>query len=333
MNPTIKYLLWLNLGVIALLVFIYPHLMISPGSLIKGHAILERDCFACHTPLFGASEGKCVACHKVKDIGMTTSKGVPLTEKKTKVPFHQKLLGQDCVACHSDHAGIAKFRVSGRFSHQLLEETTRSQCTICHQRPGDSLHRQASERCNQCHGMNKWKPAQFNHDLLSLDQRGQCANCHKTKAPADTLHRQAGEKCALCHTVTKWKPASFDHNKYFTFDRDHNVKCAICHPGEDFKKYTCYGCHEHSVAKVRKKHVKEGINDYERCVLCHRNADEHAAKDLWRSGRWRDGLSGVPANLNEGDAGFPGQTYGGSGGNDEGRRRDHKKHRDHDDDD
>ncbi|NGZ27846.1 MAG: class III cytochrome C family protein, partial [Magnetococcales bacterium] len=184
--------------------------------------------------------------------------------------------------CHSDHAGIAKYRVSGRFSHQLLQETTRSQCTTCHRRPDDPFHRQASQQCTQCHGMDKWKPATFNHE------------------------------------------------KYFSFDRDHNVKCAVCHPGEDYKKYTCYGCHEHSVAKVRKKHVKEGINDYERCVLCHRNADEHAAKDLWRSGRWRDGLSGVPAHLQEGDSGFSGQSYG---GRDDEKRRGHKKHKDHDDDD
>jgi hypothetical protein len=43
----------------------------------------------------------------------------------------------------------------------------------------------------------------------------------------------------------------------------------------DYSAYTCYGCHEHSQEKIRRKHIKEGIRDYANCVECHRNADEH----------------------------------------------------------
>ncbi|WP_193771113.1 cytochrome c3 family protein [Candidatus Magnetaquicoccus inordinatus] len=245
MKRTTTILLWINLGVLVVLVLVYPHLMISPGALLKGHAELESDCFACHAPLFGISDGKCVSCHKVHAIGVTTTKNIPLSEKKSKIPFHQKLLGEDCVACHSDHAGVAKFRVKGRFSHQLLEEKTRMQCISCHQRPNDQIHRPLSAQCDRC------------------------------------------------HSFRNWQTATFEHDKYFSFDKDHHVQCAVCHTGEDYKKYTCYGCHKHSTEKIRKKHLKKGINDYERCVLCHRNANEHDAKELWRSGRWREGLSGA----------------------------------------
>lgn len=96
--------------------------------------------------------------------------------------------------------------------------------------------------------------------------------------------------CGQCHTVTQWKPASFDHKKYFDFDKDHNVKCVLCHPGNNFKNTTCYECHEHSPQKIRSEHLEEGIRDYERCALCHRNANEDDAERLWKSGRWRDNL-------------------------------------------
>jgi hypothetical protein len=241
MHRPVKYLLWITLAIVTSLVFILPDTMIAPGRLLPGHSALERDCFACHTPFLGSPSEGCLACHKAASIGVTTSKGVPLTVRKTRVPFHQKLLNQDCVACHSDHSGVATYRVTGRFSHQLLDDMTRGQCIACHPRPVDDLHRQVSDTCSQC------------------------------------------------HTLERWKPATFEHEKLFALDRDHNVKCVTCHSRNNYKAYTCYGCHEHSVKKVRKEHLEEGIREFDRCVLCHRNADEDDAKRIWRSGRWRDG--------------------------------------------
>ena len=67
-----------NLVVLVALVFVFPHLMVSPGPLIKGHAALATDCFACHAPLRGASTERCVACHALPDIGLRTTQGVPI---------------------------------------------------------------------------------------------------------------------------------------------------------------------------------------------------------------------------------------------------------------
>lgn len=331
MRGIAKLVLALNLTAIAVLAFAFPHLMVSPGGLTDGHRASETDCFACHDIFLGASSEKCGTCHKVADIGVLTTKGIPVVDKKTKVPFHQKLVEQDCVACHSDHAGMAVYRIRQRFSHGLVDAPTREQCVACHQRPTDALHRQVSDNCAQCHVVEKWKPAKFKHDMLAAADREQCVSCHKAKVPADMLHRQVSDRCGQCHgtdkwkparfehallTVAerekcfschrdklpvdrlhrqvsdrcgqchgtdKWKPATFDHRKYFVFDRDHDVKCSVCHPTDDYKQYTCYGCHEHTPGKIREEHREEGIRDYENCVACHRSADEEEAERAWES--------------------------------------------------
>ena len=75
-RPWIMLLVAANLAVIMALAFIYPHLMVSPGPLVPAHAQLATDCFACHTPLRGASADRCVTCHAVADIGVRSTTGV-----------------------------------------------------------------------------------------------------------------------------------------------------------------------------------------------------------------------------------------------------------------
>jgi hypothetical protein len=68
--------------------------------------------------------------------------------------------------------------------------------------------------------------------------------------------------------------ATFNHDKLFRLDSDHNARCITCHEGSDYRRYTCYGCHEHTPDNIRREHVEEGIRDYSNCVKCHRSADE-----------------------------------------------------------
>ena len=238
MSRIVKLVLAANLIALAVLVFVYPHLMVGPGKLIPGHKQLEADCFACHTPLLGAASERCAACHKPTEIGRLTTKGLPIAKPLTATPFHQKLVSQDCVACHSDHAGVKRFRQQGRFNHALLAKGTREQCQNCHKSPSDALHQQITGNCSQCHAQEKWVPA------------------------------------------------TFDHDKYFTLDRDHNTRCVTCHVRNDYSRYTCYGCHEHSLSSIRREHVEEGIRNFDNCVECHRSADEH---DIRGGGGERDG--------------------------------------------
>lgn len=266
-----------NLLVLVALTFVYPNLMVSPGPLIPGHAALATDCFACHAPLRGASAERCIACHAVADIGMRTTEGAPVQSATTrratplKISFHQELTEQDCVACHSDHAGPRLNRRSRKpFSHALLRATTRKNCESCHVAPNNDMHQSLRVGCSQCHQTEGWKPASFDHATLPQADLNRCESCHE--APTDTVHRQIESGCAQCHSPKAWKPATFEHDKLFRLDKDHNASCVTCHVGDDYSKYTCYGCHEHTLANVRREHVGEGIRNFENCVECHRSA-------------------------------------------------------------
>ncbi len=227
MSRLIKVILAVNLSVLAMLVFVYPQLMVGPGKLIPGHKALESDCFACHAPFTGAASERCVTCHKAAEIGRLSTTGQAIAKPLTSTPFHQKLINKDCVACHSDHAGVKRYLQQGRFNHALLQKVAREQCRDCH------------------------------------------------APPADTLHQQISGNCSQCHSQDKWSPATFAHGTYFALDRDHNTRCVTCHLLNDYKRYTCYGCHEHSATSIRREHVEEGIRDFDNCVACHRSADKH----------------------------------------------------------
>jgi hypothetical protein len=207
------------------LVFVYPHLMVSPGALVPSHSELAKDCFACHAPWRGAAAERCEACHALPDIGRRTTKGLPLAPPRAMISFHQELMTHDCVSCHDDHAGPK---------------------------------------------LTKGPRKPFSHALLRPESRDRCEGCHE--APSDGPHPKVSGQCQQCHTIKGWKPASFEHGKYFQLDRDHDVACATCHEGNDYKRYSCYGCHEHTPAKVRAEHEEEGISGIENCVQCHRSS-------------------------------------------------------------
>lgn len=204
----------------------YPHAMISPGDLIPAHAALQEDCFACHTPFRGATADRCIACHAVADIGRRTSKGVPITARARRPAFHQALVEQNCLACHSDH-------------------------------PAPALTRRP--------------PKPFDHGLLAATMRGACQSCHRP--PADAQHRGSNLPCAQCHKTSGWTPSSFDHRRYFPLGGDHAVACVTCHVGGDYRRYSCFGCHEHERGRMIAKHREEGIANIDNCVRCHRDGD------------------------------------------------------------
>ena len=228
MSRTLKIILLINLLALAVLTFAYPHLMVGPGKLIPGHKQLDADCFACHSGFTGVDSPKCLSCHKAVDIGRLSTKGAPVAKPRTSIPFHQELVSQDCVACHSDHAGVKRYHQNGYFDHALLKKETNALCQSCHKSPGDALHKQITGNCGQCHSQKKWTPATFEHD------------------------------------------------KYFALDSDHNATCVTCHVMNDYQRYTCYGCHEHTPANIRRKHLEEGIPKFDDCVECHRSgSNEH----------------------------------------------------------
>ncbi|MEJ2620385.1 MAG: cytochrome c3 family protein [Candidatus Thiodiazotropha sp.] len=171
----------LNLVVLVTLVITMPHLMITPGKPIQAHREFADDCFACHTPFIGSQPEKCMACHKVSEIGIKTTKGLSIGGEKKSVAFHQNLVEEECVACHSDHNGVMAFRPISSFSHELVEVNVREQCNGCHSNPDDNLHRKIEGNCSQCHNIDAWQPATFDHDdYFRFDHHhdAECKACH-----------------------------------------------------------------------------------------------------------------------------------------------------------
>ena len=229
-----------NLAVLVALVFVYPHLMVAPGALAAGHAELTTDCFACHTPLRGAKAERCLACHRLPDIGLRTTKGAAIVSAKpVKLSFHQALNDQNRMACHSDHAGPKLTQRSRKpFSHAMLLAASQDQCEACH------------------------------------------------AAPSSDFHQALRTGCGSCHKADAWKPATFDHATFFPLDKDHKATCVTCHAGNSYKQYTCYGCHEHTPAKMMAKHREEGVvESLDNCVRCHRSASGDGEGDRTREGR------------------------------------------------
>jgi len=207
--------------------FLWPHDMVSPGNLRPAHAALEKDCFACHTAFRGVSSDRCVACHKVANIGLRTTRGVPIVRERQVPAFHQGLIEKNCLACHSDHP-----------APRLTEES----------------------------------PKKFDHALLTRALRDKCQSCHR--APQDAQHRGIALPCAQCHQPAGWKPATFDHSRYFLLDGPHRTACITCHAGQNYQRYTCYGCHEHTPSRIKAEHEEEGIRNFSDCARCHRSASE-----------------------------------------------------------
>ena len=204
-----------NLAVLVVLVFAYPHLMVSPGPLLPGHAELTTDCFACHAPLRGAASARCVECHALPDIGLRSTQGVALPQHGLKTSFHQELVEQDCIASHSDHLGPRSTQRSRKpFSHALLRPAVQDRCDSCHQSPTDTLHRKISGKGKQCYSTQQWKPATFDHArlfVLDHDHNADCVTCHQyttTAATPATATKSTRRPASVASTRRKAFPPS-----------------------------------------------------------------------------------------------------------------------------
>jgi|JI8StandDraft_1071087.scaffolds.fasta_scaffold146384_1 hypothetical protein len=266
-----KILIIIGLIFILAVVFVYPHLMISPGKLNTVHNEINRNCTACHQPFLGIPSKNCISCHSIDRIGKDTS-GKTINEK---VLFHKELQTQNCLSCHTEHKGINGDLTDKPFNHSLLLNNNSNNCVSCHPSPTDGLHQNVSNTsCSSCHSTQNWKTDQFNHNLLSDQILNKCVSCHAS--PKDSYHSNVNsQNCKECHSTKAWKPSTFDHNKYFVFDKHHKNTCTDCHVTQDYKKYTCTSCHEHNSAELKAEHNEEGIYNISNCVECHKSGNEH----------------------------------------------------------
>ncbi|MCX6290187.1 MAG: class III cytochrome C family protein [Bacteroidetes bacterium] len=252
----------------------FPHAMLNPGELVKGHQDLNQKCLACHNPFWGIATDKCIACHTLSEIGKDTIDFKDSLSKRNKILFHQNLSNTECTLCHTDHKGIKPDVSLSNFSHDLLSGGDASKCNSCHPSPSDNLHKQVSASCNNCHNTKGWKSSViFNHDMIQGTDTNNCSACHQK--PNDSYHNALKDNCNKCHGTDKWIPSTFDHSSCFQLDQNHNATCVTCHTNNNFSAYTCYGCHEHSENNTAGKHIEHGIGNFSNCVSCHKSGNEH----------------------------------------------------------
>jgi len=271
MKPLFVFLLCVI--ILAALALAFPHVMLNPGPLLKGHEKLKTSCMSCHEPFGGTTSARCITCHKPGDIGIRTVAGERIPADSGKTNVHKALAGKSCTGCHSDHKG-AKATALRTFRHLDLPPEIRRKCIDCHRerKPEDEIHRSLSSGCAQCHTTERWKPATFDHRNFNPSSGKQCITCHKEEKPNDALHKEYLAACGSCHSTSRWKPATFNHNRYFRLDGDHRASCRTCHTDPaNYKTYTCYNCHEHSAANIAAEHREEGIYRYDNCMKCHRS--------------------------------------------------------------
>jgi hypothetical protein len=255
-------------------------------------------CADCHQEDVAAfSLDTCNSCHRQTDLGFMTAHtlsfgsacldchdgvdrfGKNFEHNAFSFKITGKHIGVACVQCHINARGLSDFPV------------TLQDCHSCHFNDDPHEGRFGAD-CSQCHTADGWTPATFDHNLSAFKLEGKhaevaCESCHVNQqfkgTPTDcySCHQQDDEHngqngmdCAVCHATSAWTPAEFNGQHTFPLNHGDGATCATCHPA-GFTTYTCYGCHEHNEGEVRSEHLEEGIGDFQNCMECHPDGEEH----------------------------------------------------------
>lgn len=209
----------------------------SPGPLSPGHAFLENNCAACHTPVAGVEASACIVCHANEQALL----------QRQATAFHASI--GDCAQCHREHEPAPG--LSPGMDHAALARIGLQQLA---RQPSDS------EQALRHHQLVSWMAeapgaaASDNPRLSATERVLECATCHASK---DRHGELFGRDCAACHATTQWSLAEYQHPPPSSLD------CAQCHKAppshymEHFKMVSakvagqphaqmrqCYLCHQ-----------------------------------------------------------------------------------------
>lgn len=250
---------------------------------------VQVNCRSCHaTPVYRETPSTCLGCHRKDD-------------------RHEGSLGERCDSCHAeaswkalrfDHART-RFALTGAHASPPLRCTschrdhksyrdTATRCHSCHAK--DDRHEgQLGQRCESCHGDQRWTGVNYDHNrarfaLTGAHQNVACASCHLTPRYRDAastcvachrkqdVHRaRLGENCQSCHNTRAWRLWRFDHDsqtRYPLASGHQRAKCDACHiqpapVGQAIAPVSsqCVSCHAKDDAHDRNFGV--------RCEQCH----------------------------------------------------------------
>lgn len=166
------------------------------------------------------------------------------------VQQHVATWGSDCRTCHDGTAATGSAFDHARTAFPLTGAHVHVDCAACHEPRPDGT--------------------------AALQPPVDCIGCHRAD---DTHNGSMGEDCAACHGTTRWEDATFDHTFPLSHGSRRPSECTVCHQDapRSYERYTCYGCHEHTPARIAAEHRDEGITAAElpNCAECHPTGREH----------------------------------------------------------
>ena len=200
-----KFILWIALILVGaaaatLAVMHYPSAQgaVNPDELSKGHAFLENNCAACHTPSKGVEAKNCIVCH---------ADNTSVLQRQPSA-FHADIAS--CSACHLEHQG--RVASTTKMDHVALAHIGLKQVNIA---SADDPARAAFVAW-----LKQSDAPPLTPHLERAESLLNCATCHQTK---DRHVGLFGTDCAQCHGTTKWTIPGFRHPSSVS------QSCAQCH--------------------------------------------------------------------------------------------------------
>ena len=229
-----------------------------PGRLSITHAYLENNCAACHTPITGAEDTKCIGCH-ANDTALL---------QRQPTAFHASI--GNCAQCHIEHQG-ADVRLV-RMDHKML-----AQIGLKLLRQSAPQSEEETVRANLLHWVRLHpegdSPTPNHPHVTPIEMTLNCQTCHATK---DRHLGLLGQDCAQCHATTKWTIAEFQHPSPRSFD------CAQCHQAPPSHYMMHFDMISKKVAGQEDEQVAKccGPAQVNQCYRCHQTTSWNDIKGL-----------------------------------------------------
>lgn len=216
----------------------------SPGALTSAHATLEGECAACHTPVSGPDDAKCIGCH---------ANNTALLQRQPTA-FHASI--ENCAQCHIEHRGIdANLR---QMDHEKLA------------RIGLERLRRKDSTAELGQQIRHWvdahpagsSPTSSHPEISPLEMTLGCNTCHATKEPHSGLF---GQECASCHATAQWTLPRFQHPSPRSTD------CAQCHQAPPSHYMMHFEMVSKKIAKPESvtSNAWRGPTTVDQCYRCH----------------------------------------------------------------
>jgi hypothetical protein len=243
-----------------------------------------------------AEEGvRCLDCHPFDPIESAQEALIYIGGAYEEPMAERSFPSEMCTECHTPQELSQRFASRERNPHQgHAGETAEVPCGVCH-----NVHRPSVDYCAECHpptAGDEWTLPPVtpeNHPLKLTGDHGSltcfqchdqpdfqglagytCENCHPRP------HPYGSSDCQACHTFEGWTPPSFRDDAH-PFPTDHGEaqdNCLICHPREDYTRYTCFSCHPE--ANTIDEHAEEGFTKIVgNCTACHSSGVEEGEDD------------------------------------------------------